>query len=45
MTVVFVKNMFSGFHQTKRKHLFSKSKPYSTTSHEHITEDSNLGEL
>ena len=29
--------MFSGFRQAKRKHLFSKYKPYSTTSHEHVT--------
>ena len=37
---VFVaKNIFSGFRRAKREHLFSKSKPYSTTSHEHVKED------
>ena len=29
--------MFSGFRRAKRKHLFSKSKPYSTTSYEHVS--------
>ena len=32
-----LKNMFSGFRRAKRKHLFTKSKPYSTTSHEHVS--------
>ena len=32
----------SGFRHAKRKHLFSKYKPYSTTSHEHVTEDFNF---
>ena len=44
MTVVFAKNMFSGFRRAKRKHLFSKSKPYSTTSYEHVS-ILTLGEL
>ena len=39
-----LKKTFSGFHQAKRKHLFSKSKPYSTTSHEHVS-ILTLGEL
>ena len=30
---------FSRYHSPPL-HLFSKSKPYSTTSHEHVTEDS-----
>ena len=38
------KKTFSGFRQAKRKHLFSKSKPYSTTSHEHVS-ILTLGEL
>ena len=37
MTVVFAKNMLSGFRRAKRKHLFSKCKPYSTTSYEHVS--------
>ena len=32
-----LKNKFSGFRQAKHKHLFSKSKPYSTTSYEHVS--------
>ena len=38
------KDMFSGFRRAKRKHLFSKSKPYSTTSYEHVS-ILTLGEL
>ena len=37
--VVVAKNIFSGLRRAKREHLFSKSKPYSTTSHEHVKED------
>ena len=39
-----LKNMFSGFRRAKRKHIFSKSKPYSTTSYEHMN-ILTLGEL
>ena len=32
-----LKNKFSGFRRAKHKHLLSKSKPYSTTSYEHVS--------
>ena len=32
-----LKNRFSGFRRAKHKHLFSKSKPYFTTSYEHVS--------
>ena len=32
-----LKNKFSGFRRAKHKHIFSKSKPYSTTSYEHVS--------
>ena len=31
------KDKFSGFRRAKHKHLFSESKPYSTTSYEHVS--------
>ena len=39
-----LKNKFSGFRRAKHKHLFSKSKPYSMTSYEHVS-ILTLGEL
>ena len=32
-----LKNMFSVFRRARRKHLFSKSKPYSTTCYKHVS--------
>ena len=32
-----LKNKFPGFRREKHKHLFSQSKPYSTTSYEHVS--------
>ena len=39
-----IKTFFGKASKAKRKHLFGKSKPYSTTSHEHVS-IITLGEL
>ena len=45
MTVIFPQKQVSGFRREKHKLLFSKSKPYSMTSKEHVSIDLTLGGL